>query len=69
MVTLTVSCFFHQSFGIPEPDKFDGAPLVNPPGAFPKLTLLFGVEGKRGFVLHGSSEEYAGAGERMLFCL
>lgn len=69
MVTLTVSCFFHQSFGIPEPDKFPGVPLEKPPGAFPKPPLLLGAEGKREFVLHGSSEEYAGAGERMLFCL
>lgn len=58
-LTLTVSCFFHQSLGSPEPDKLDVTPFAPTGGrvngslaaeAFPN------ADGYLGFVLHGSSE-------------
>lgn len=58
-LTLTVSCFFHQSFGSPEPDKLDVTPFA------PTICRVIGslaaevfpnADGYLGFVLHGSSE-------------
>src|ERR1700677_2379605 len=58
ILTLTVSCFFHQSFGSPVPLKLDGAPFVK----LPLAPSLPGTAVNRA-VFQGSSAEEFGAGE------
>lgn len=59
ILTFTVSCFLHQSFGKPEPARFDGTPLVKLPLALSN-PLFAGAPN-----CHGS---YGGAGD-LMFCL
>lgn len=51
IVTLMFSCFFHQSFGIPDPARVEGVPLGKV-----SVTLLDSPV-KRAFEFQGSSDE------------
>jgi hypothetical protein len=62
------SCFFHHSFGSPVPARVDGIPFGKP-SVVPPNTALFGTFVNRGFEVHGSSDEYAGSGARMVWLL
>ena len=54
---VTFSCFFHQSFGIPLPNRLDGAPFVFPLPPTSDATLL--GPGLKRPVFQGSSDAKA----------
>ena len=62
------SCFFHHSFGSPVPARVEGVPFGKP-SMIPPNAALFGTFVNRGFEVHGSSDEYAGSGARMVWLL